>query len=76
MSNEVHRNRVLPERKAAEYLGICYSKLCKSRRDGARTGHMPPVPYIKCGRSILYRQSDLDTYILKHRKDFSNSQAS
>lgn len=51
---------ISPE-QAAEYLDLTTRTLANWRSRG-----YPNLPYIKLGRSIKYRQSDLDTYLAKH----------
>ena len=47
------------EADAAAYLGISVSALRKSRMNGNRANHLPPPPYIKLGRRVIYRVEDL-----------------
>jgi hypothetical protein len=59
--------RTLSEREASIYLGISRITLRQGRSDGRRENRMPPPPYIKVGRKILYLKSDLDEYLLMFR---------
>jgi len=47
--------------KAAEYLDVTTRTLANWRCRG-----YPSIPYIKLGRSIKYRENDLDAYLAKH----------
>ena len=51
------------EADAAFYLGISVSALRKSRMNGPRSNHLPPPPYIKLGRRVLYRAADLEKFL-------------
>lgn len=51
----------MPAEQAAEYLDLTTRTLANWRCRG-----YPYLPYIKLGRCIKYRQSDLDAYIEKH----------
>ena len=53
----------LNEAQAAEYLGISVSALRKSRMNGPRTNHLPPPPFIKLGRRVIYRVGDLEKFL-------------
>lgn len=53
----------LCEAEAASYLGISVSALRKSRMNGARDNHLPPPPYVKLGRRVIYRTADLNAYL-------------
>ena len=49
---------LLTEIQTSQYLGNIPTKtLARWRLEG---GH---IPFVKCGRSVRYRQSDLDSYI-------------
>lgn len=51
------------ETEAANYLGISVSALRKSRMNGPRTNHLPPPPYVKLGRRVIYRSADLARFL-------------
>ena len=53
--------QVLNDVEAADFLGLAAQSLrnARSRREGP--------PYIKLGRRIVYKVSDLEEYIDKHR---------
>ena len=57
----------LNERQAATFLGLSESSLRKSRMNGTRANHMPPPPFVKLGRRIVYLQDDLREYLERHR---------
>lgn len=52
---------MLNQNQAARRLGVAKATLAKWRS----LGH-PNIPYIKLGRCIRYKSTDLDTYITKH----------
>ncbi len=56
----------LNEADAAKYLGISVSALRKSRMNGARANHLPPPPYVKLGRRVVYRSADLARFMEDH----------
>ncbi len=53
----------LNEAEAASYLGISVSALRKSRMNGPRANHLPPPPYVKLGRRVIYRVADLARFL-------------
>jgi excisionase family DNA binding protein len=52
---------LLPPNEAAEYLDTTVRTLAKWRCIGT-----PNIPYVKIGRSVKYRLSDLENYLAKH----------
>lgn len=50
---------LLNERQAAHFLDCSEFKLQKDRRQGS------PIPYLRIGRNIRYRLSDLEDYLEK-----------
>jgi len=52
-------NGLLNTKQASDYLGVNDKSLANSRYTG--TGMQ--IPYIKMGKIVRYRQSDLDAYI-------------
>ena len=60
-AHSFHQN--LSETEAANFLGISVSSLRKSRMNGARTNHLPPPPYVKLGRRVIYRSADLVKFL-------------
>lgn len=57
----------LTEIQAALYLGISRTTLRQGRCEGRRDNRMPPPPYIKIGRKILYLRADLDRWLTTYR---------
>ena len=35
---------------------------------GRRDGHVPPPPFVKVGRKVIYLRDDLDNYLESNRK--------
>ncbi len=64
----VNSNPALPEEPAAEYIGMSRSYLRQGRMNGGRKGRTPTPPYLKIGRSIRYRLSDLDQWLEQFRQ--------
>ncbi|MGO8083756.1 helix-turn-helix domain-containing protein [Rhizobium leguminosarum] len=54
---------LVPARRAAEYLGVSQKTLANWRCSGTRG-----LQYVQVGSRILYRQRDLDDFILNSRK--------
>jgi hypothetical protein len=54
---------LVPARKAAEYLGVSQKTLANWRCSGTRG-----LQYVQVGSRILYRQRDLDDFILSSQK--------
>jgi hypothetical protein len=61
------QKRGLTEAETAEYISISRSALRQSRMDGARENRMPPPPFIRLGRKIIYLIDDLDHWLEAHR---------
>lgn len=61
-STDVNRPN-MNEVDAAFYLGLSVSSLRKSRMNGPRANHLPPPPYVKLGRRVIYRAADLATFL-------------
>ncbi len=55
------------EAQAANALGISVSALRKARMNGTRANHLPPLPFVRLGRRIVYRLEDLRAYLERHR---------
>ncbi|ARO31716.1 transcriptional regulator protein [Rhizobium sp. NXC14] len=62
VSGEV-RETLLSASHAAEYLGVSQKTLANWRCSGTRG-----LPYVQVGGRVLYRQSDLDDFIMNSRK--------
>ena len=58
MPTEKSPNKLLTRKEAAEYLGVSTQTLAIWKWSGRY-----PLPYVKIGRRIKYRQSDLDDFI-------------
>ena len=61
--NTFHSHGALTEAEAAAYLRVSRSFLRQGRMNGRRAGHAPPPPYVKAGRMVRYRVSDLDFWL-------------
>lgn len=61
------RPHTVKSRKAARYLGISDSALRQSRANGYRENRIPPPPFVRVGRTILYVLADLDNWLAEHR---------
>ena len=57
----------LSEREASLFLGLSESILRKSRMNGRRENYLPPPPYIRIGRRVVYLVDDLRSYLEQHR---------
>jgi len=53
---------LLNTRQASKILGLEYKSLSNSRN----TGTGPKIPYIKIGRVVRYKLSELEAYIESH----------
>ena len=66
-----HQELILPrglsEELAAIYSGVSASALRKARMDGGRIGHLPPPPYVRLGRKVIYLIDDLDHWLESNR---------
>ena len=62
--------RACSEADAARYTNISVSELRKQRMQGRRARHMPPVPFVRIGRRIIYLFEDLDRWLEMHRVSF------
>lgn len=64
---DVGHSRVLTEAEAAAYTGLSVSTLRQGRARGHRACLMETPPFIKFGRRVGYRLSDLNDYVQRHR---------
>jgi len=55
------KDKLMSAEQAADYLDLTSRTLANWRCNG-----YPSLPYIKLGRCIKYKLSDLDAYIAKH----------
>ena len=65
ISTNDYPDRLLSETEAAELVGFSKNTLRAWRVTG-RPGGYPPPPFIKCGRSVRYRLSDLRAWMDAH----------
>lgn len=63
---------ILDTFETAEYLNINHGTLSNSRSTGILLGY-PTPPYIKTGKKILYKKSELDAW-LSSLPTYSNTQ--
>lgn len=61
------QKRGLDEAEAANYLNVSRSSLRQGRMDGKRDNRMPPPPFVRLGKKIIYLIDDLDRYLEAHR---------
>ena len=59
-------DRFLNTKETAKYLGLAEGTLRQARMNGRREHRIPPPPFIRLGRKILYRLSDLETWLNEH----------
>lgn len=57
------------EEEAAHYLGISRASLRQGRMEGRRENRLPPPPYVRLGRKILYLKDDLDRWLEENRHE-------
>ena len=60
-------DKLFTEQQTSEYLQMSESFLRQSRMEGKREGRTPGPPFIRIGRSVRYRLSDLDAWLAEHR---------
>ena len=60
------QSQVLCEKDTAKYIGMSRSFLRQDRVNGPHGNRTSGPPYIRVGRRILYRRSDLDTWLEGH----------
>ncbi|NVO06473.1 MAG: helix-turn-helix domain-containing protein [Rhodoferax sp.] len=70
MSNQI-QTAGFSEAEASIYLGISRSTLRHGRCDGKRANRMPPPPFVRAGRRIIYLRSDLDAWLSNQRTDLA-----
>ena len=66
-SKQIIIPRTLSESDASVYLGVSRIALRQGRSAGRREKRMPPPPYVKLGRKILYLRDDLDHWLEMYR---------
>ena len=57
------------EEETAYYLGISRASLRQGRMEGRRENRLPPPPYVRLGRKILYLKDDLDRWLQENRHE-------
>ena len=55
--------KLIDTKEAAEYIGMSPSFLSQSRMTGPLKNRTPAPPYVKIGKSVMYRRSDLDAWL-------------
>ena len=60
-------DKLFTEQQTSDYLQMSESFLRQSRMEGKREGRTPGPPFIRIGRSVRYRLSDLDAWLAEHR---------
>lgn len=63
----LNTKRGFNEVEAAAYIGVSRSSLRHGRMAGPRNCRIPPPPFIRVGRKILYLRDDLDSWLESHR---------
>lgn len=61
--------QVVDEKEAARYIGMSVAFLRQSRCDGNLKGRTQAPPYLKLGRAVRYKISDLDKFLEENRKN-------
>lgn len=59
--------RGMSEVEAALYIGVAPITLRQGRCDGRRERRIPPPPFVKIGRKVLYLRDDLDRWLENSR---------
>ena len=54
--------------EAAVYCRLSPAFFTKARIEGKRANRCPPPPFLKLGRAVRYSKSDLDAWLLEHRR--------
>lgn len=62
---------LLTRREAAAYLGVAEQTLAVWKCTGRRL-----LPFVKIGRLVRYRKTDLDAFILEHLQDLEQERVS
>lgn len=61
--------RLLPDMKAADYIGMSVAFLRADRYRGHVGGRTPGPAFIRLGRAVRYRIEDLDLWLAEQRVD-------
>jgi hypothetical protein len=79
MSDSSSKNTMVPmllkTADAAKYLGTSAQMLRLSRHTGELYKGIPTPKFAKCGRIVLYKRSELDTWIDQQQEYKNNDQA-
>lgn len=59
------RSPLVIEKVAAEYLGVSARWLAMDRFTAGQAGTPPIVPFVRMGRNVRYRISELEAYIAR-----------
>jgi predicted DNA-binding transcriptional regulator AlpA len=66
MSTNTSPEQLITSKRAAELLGVSEAALRAQRCSGPNAAGMPPLPFIKLGRRVRYRQSDIERVITEN----------
>ncbi len=61
-------NQCLDESEASIYLSISRSTLRQARMNGGHRNRLPPPPYVKVGRRVIYILADLNKWLEDHKR--------
>jgi len=60
-------DQLLTTQQTSDYLQVSESFLRQGRMEGKREGRTPGPPFVRLGRAVRYRLSDLDAWLSEHR---------
>ncbi|WP_218644557.1 helix-turn-helix domain-containing protein [Thiomicrorhabdus cannonii] len=61
------QNTLIPPDETAKQLGVTIGTLATWRNTGRNN-----LPFVKIGRKVMYRQSDIESWIAKHTFNHTN----
>lgn len=64
---------IVNEKEAARYIGMSAHFLRQGRCNGPTANRTPGPPWLKIGRAVRYRVSDLDAWLEEHRQGVINN---
>lgn len=67
LAGELITPRGMSESEAAIYIGVARISLRQGRCEGRREKRMPPPPFIRLGKRIIYLKDDLDRWLEMYR---------
>jgi len=71
------KSPVLTPAQASQYIGInTQSDALKASRSTGQLWGVAPPPFMKCGRKVLYKVSDLDEWLSQFTSYTNNAQIS